>query len=151
DLHYIIPWAWSPDGKSIVALLSRGDDTNQLAWVSLTDGALKPLKSLDWRWPMNVSLSTDGRYLAFDLNQSDKSVERDIFVLTAAGKTEATLVQHPSDDYAPVWSPDGKAIVFASNRAGSTGLWSIPVADGKSAGAAELIKADVGQIMPLGC
>jgi Tol biopolymer transport system component len=151
ELHYIIPWAWSPDGKSIIALLSRGDDTNQLTWVSIANGATRPLKSLDWRWPMNVSLSSDGRFLVYDLNQGENATERDLFVLTADGKSESLLIRHPADDYAPVWAPDGKAVLFASNRSGSVGLWSVPVTDGRPAGPAELLKGDMGQIMPLGC
>jgi len=136
ELHYIIPWAWSPDAKSIVALLSRGDDTNQLAWVSLTDGSTRLLKSLDWRWPMNVSLSNDGRFLAYNLNQSETGPARDVFILSADGKSESPLIRHPADDYAPVWSYDGKAVLFASNRTGTVGLWTVPVVDGHPAGPA---------------
>lgn len=151
ELHYIIPWAWAPDGNAIVALLSRGDDTNQLVWISIADGSTRLLKSLEWRWPMNVGLSSDGRFLVYDLNQAENATERDLFVLTADGKSESSLVRHAADDYAPVWSPDGKAVLFASNRTGSVGLWSIPVVDGQPAGPAELLKGDMGQIMPLGC
>jgi Tol biopolymer transport system component len=151
ELHYIIPWAWSPDGKAVVTLLSRGDDTNQLVWVSIADGSTRLLKSLDWRWPMNTSLSSDGRFLVYDLNQSENASQRDVFIMTADGKSESTLVRHPSDDYAPVWAPDGKSVLFASNRTGAVGLWSIPVADGKPAGPAELVKGDLGQVTPLGC
>jgi Tol biopolymer transport system component len=150
ELHYIIPWAWSPDGKSVVALVSRGDDTNQLAWVSLSDGSTRSLKSLEWRWPMNVSLSSDGRFLVYDLNQAENSTERDLFVMTADGKRETPLVRHPADDYAPVWTPDGRAVLFASNRGGTVGLWSVAVANGEPAGEAELVKGDLGQITPLG-
>jgi Tol biopolymer transport system component len=41
-------------------------------------------------------------------------------------------------------------VIFASNRTGSVGLWTIPVSGGKASGAPELIKSDLGQISPLG-
>jgi Tol biopolymer transport system component len=43
------------------------------------------------------------------------------------------------------WSPDGKRLLFASNRTGPTSLWSVPFADGKVEGQAEIIRANVGQ------
>ena len=150
DLHYIIPWAWSQDGKSVIAMLSRGDDTNQLVWVSLADGAVRVLKSLGWHWPVNVNLSSDGRFIVYDLNQAQNSTDRDIYVMAADGTQESALVEHPSDDYAPIWTPDGHSVVFASNRTGSVGLWSIPVREGQAAGSPELIKSEMGQISPLG-
>ena len=150
DIHYIIPWAWSPDGKSVLTLLSRGDDTNQLAWVSVGNGAIRALKSLEWRWPIHVSLSPDGRFLAYDVNVSEEEPERDIFIMTADGSRELPLIRHPADDYAPLWSPDGEAVLFTSTRNGAAGIWSVPVASGQATGVAELLKGDLGQIMPLG-
>ncbi len=150
DLHYIIPWAWSPDAKSVIVLLSRGDDTNQLAWVSLSDGAVRPLKSLEWRWPVNVSLSPDGRFLAYDLTAANHGPERDIFILAADGSREFPLVEHPADDYAPLWSPDGKAVLFGSTRTGTAGIWSVAFAEHPARRPAELVKGGLGQITPLG-
>jgi Tol biopolymer transport system component len=149
DIHYIIPWAWSPDGQQVLALLSRGDDTNQLVWIALADGALRPLKSLEWRWPVNVSLSPDGRFITYDLTVADNARERDIFLMAADGSQEFTLVRHPADDYAPVWTPDGKSLLFASTRTGTVGVWSLPIAEGQATGAPELVKGDLGQIMLL--
>src|SRR5262249_36660933 len=94
DLHYIIPWAWSPDAKSVVALLSRGDDTNQLVWVSMVDGSIRPLKSMGWLTPTNVSVSSDGKFLVYDLNQAETQTDRDIFIMAADGSRESRLIQH---------------------------------------------------------
>jgi Tol biopolymer transport system component len=150
DLHYIIPWAWSSDDKSVIVLLSRGDDTNQLAWVSVPNGAVRPLKSLEWQSPTSVSLSPDGRFLVYDLPQSNEGPEQDIFIMAADGSREFPLVRHPADDYAPVWTPDGSSVLFASTRTGAVGIWGIPVAEGRPAGPPELLKGGLGQITPLG-
>lgn len=150
DLHYIIPWDWSPDDTSVVALLSRGDDTNQLARISIRNGSIQPLKSIDWLTPTNLSISPDGRFIVYDLNQADNISERDLFILSADGSKESRLVNHPSDDYAPVWAPDGNNVLFFSNRTGTAGLWSLPVRDGQPTAPERLIKSDLGQVSPLG-
>jgi Tol biopolymer transport system component len=48
------------------------------------------------------------------------------------------------------WSPDGKWLLFASDRTGAMGLWAIAIADGKPQGAAQLIRPDVGWPESLG-
>jgi hypothetical protein len=41
---YYQPTAWSPDGKAILTVLQKPDRTWQIAWVSTTEGTVKPLK-----------------------------------------------------------------------------------------------------------
>jgi len=48
------------------------------------------------------------------------------------------------------WTPDGKALLFTSDRTGSLGLWSIAVVDGKPNGQPALLKTDIGKITSLG-
>ena len=44
----------------------------------------------------------------------------------AADGTEPTnLTQSAGDDWAPVWSPDGQRIAFASNRDGNTEVYVV--------------------------
>ena len=150
DIRSITPWGWSPDGKSIAALLSRGDGSNELAWVAVADGAIRPLKSLAWRRSRHLDISPDGRFLVYDSPVSDTAPERDIFVMTADGTHEFPLVRDPADDYAPLWSPDGHAVLFISNRTGTPGVWSVPVVEGQTGGTPVLVKPDLGPALPLG-
>lgn len=143
---YLQPAAWSPDGTGILTLLTRADDTNQMALISSADGSARVLKTLDWRYPLMPVFSPDGRSIAFDFPPSAASAERDIFLMAADGSHEIPLVQHPANDFLPAWAPGGTSVVFLSDRAGSVGLWMVPVADGKPAGAPRLLKGDIGRV-----
>lgn len=149
DLDYIQPAQWSEDGKNILALFRKKDRTHQIAIVSVKDGTARILKTLDWRSPLKLSLSPDGRYIAYDFPPNEKSEARDIVVLAADGSREIVLVSHPANDATPVWTPDGSGILFTSDRSGSNGAWLIPVADGKASGPAKFIKPDIGQMVPM--
>ena len=151
EVQYLQPAAWSPDGKHILATFFRKDRTNQIVFVSVADGSVRVLKTLDWRSPEKMSLSPDGRTIAYDFPPQEDSPERDIFLLAADGSRETPLIEHPANDLFPVWAPDGKRILFASDRTGTLGAWVIQVANGKPQGAPELVKPDMGRrILPMG-
>jgi Tol biopolymer transport system component len=142
---------WSPDGKSILTVLTRKDRTNQMALISVRDGAVRVLKTFDQRAPGRPRFSPDGRYIAYAFPQRPESVEQDIFLLTLDGGRETPLVQHPANDGLLDWTPDGKGILFRSDRTGTVGVWWTQVAEGKSQGTPELIKPDLGQALtPMG-
>jgi Tol biopolymer transport system component len=94
--------------------------------------------------------SPDGQRLAFDLPAGDAVTQRDIFVLAVDGSREFAAVVHPARDTVMGWSPDGTRLLFASDRNGTTGLWSLPVVDGKPVGAPELIQGNIGDASSLG-
>ncbi|MEE8537829.1 MAG: hypothetical protein V3S71_07440 [Acidobacteriota bacterium] len=150
DLEFIWPFDWSADGKQILATFARKDRVNQIVLVSVADGSVQVLKTLDWRYPANISFSPDGRYIVYDFPTKEDAPERDIFVLAADGSHENPLVEHPSDDHMLGWAPDGTRALFASDRTGSWDAWLIPVADGRPRESPELVKRDIGDIMPMG-
>lgn len=144
------PVDWSPDEKYILARFLASDRTFQIVLVSAADGSVRVLKKLDWRLPGKICFSPDGRYIAYDFPPEQDSPNRDIFLLSADGSREVPLVQHPANDVLLGWTPDGTSILFASDRTGSMGVWSVRVANGKAHESPELIKADAGQIAALG-
>ena len=89
-----------------------------------------------------MSLSPDGRYVAYDL-------AGDVFLLAVRGTHEAVLVENPAKDFNPIWTPDGSRILFTSDRTGTSGIWVLSVADGNPQGAPELLRADLGKTWPL--
>ena len=142
DVTDIEPYDWSPDGDWLAVTWQLKDRTAQTGLASTQDGSLRVLKS-SVGGPTRMFFSPDGKYLGFDLPAGDK-IGRNIFVLTVDGSGETEAVVGPSQNIMMGWSPDGKRLLFASDRSGSMGLWAIPMADGKPNGAPELVRPNIG-------
>ena len=143
EVARISPGDWSPDGKWLAVQLVRKDKTAQIGLVAVTDGSLRVLKSVDARGTSKLFFSPDSKYLAYDLPTSDTANRRDVFVLAIDGSREIPAVVHPRNDVLMGWSPDGKRLLFTSDRTGSTGLWALAFINGEPQGAPEQIKVDV--------
>ena len=147
--NYLFVRGWTPDGLKLLVTRSLEDGTWQIALLSVRDGSIRLLKSLLWA-QIGASISPDGRYIAYDAPAGEGAeTPRNIFVLAADGSQEGAIVQHPSNNHSTIWSPDGSQVLFVSDRTGTPSLWSVPVKDGKTAGEAELVRSDIGTIMPL--
>ena len=77
------------------------------------------------KWLRDVKISPDGKEIAF-------TYKGDIWKVPAAGGSAVRLTSQPSYESEPVWSPDGKSIAFASDRAGGSDIY-IMSADGGAA------------------
>ncbi|MEE8325790.1 MAG: tetratricopeptide repeat protein [candidate division NC10 bacterium] len=139
------PLGWSRDGKYILAIQGRKDENLErgrdygIVLVSVADGSWRVLKS-QGVLTYHINLSPDGRYVVSDGRPKVGSKKRDIYLLAADGSREETWIEHPADDSAPLWTPDGKRIVFVSDRSGSPSLWLLDVDDGKPKGTPQRIK-----------
>ena len=99
------------------------------------DGSARNIKTLGWSHPSKLCLSPDGRWIVYDSPQKEGAPERDIFLVSADGSREMPLVKHPADDLVLGWTPDGKKVLFASDRTGATmSVWAVEVSDGKPQG-----------------
>ena len=151
DVPYLQPMDWFPSRHRILVLLARKDNFNQIVTVSVEDGSVTVIKSLDWRWTSKMRLSPDGRHIVYDLPAGDdNNSQRDIRLLATDGSSERTLVEHPGKDHVVGWTPDGGRVLFISDRTGGPGLWAITVKDGKPAGPPELLKSSFETDGPLG-
>lgn len=74
---------------------------------------------------LSVAVSPDGRTILFDLLG-------DIYRLDSGGGTAEALIAGPAFETQPIFSPDGRRIVFISDRSGSENVW-IADADGANA------------------
>jgi len=74
--------------------------------------------------------SPDGRWLAFTGHYDGNT---DVYVMPAEGGTPRRLTWHPGQDGAAGWTPDGKNVLFLSDRdayADFTRLYTVPVGGG---------------------
>jgi Tol biopolymer transport system component len=149
EFWYFLPLEWSRDGRTILSIVSQKSG-NSLALVSASDGAVRVLKPTERSQAQGASLSPDGRWLAYGMPGGEDPGQYDIRILATDGSSDAPLVEHPSRDILPVWTPDGQQILFVSDRGGTLGLWIVPVAQGRAQGEPRLVKPDVGRIRPLG-
>lgn len=143
EVPVVSPEDWSPDGNWVAVQLKRNDKTAQISLVAVQDGSLRVLKSVEWRGSTKLFFSPDGKYLAYDLPATDTSDRRDVFILAVDGSRDIPAVVHPSNDVVMGWSPDGRDLLFTSDRTGSIGLWALAVIDGKPQRTPGQIKADV--------
>ncbi len=58
------------------------------------------------------------------------SIEGDLWIRDASGRRWARLTSGPAWDREPVWTRDGAALVFVSDRGGGTHIWRIPTRGG---------------------
>ncbi len=68
-------------------------------------------------------LHHDGRTMAFASTRN--SDHADIFMKDVDGYAITQLTSDPADDIQPRFSPDGKSVVFCSNRCGNWDIWVV--------------------------
>jgi Tol biopolymer transport system component len=154
---------WSPDGKSIlVMILHKPDQTRQVARISASDGSLKVLKELGWRRynvGTRLSFSSDGQWIVYQARAVNPTkyppapsdpADTHIYMLSADGSGETEIVKTAGANEQPVWTSDGKHVLFTSNRTGQWDLWSVAIGDGRAAGPEILLHSGIGNISAMG-
>ena len=143
---------WSSDGKHIVATLSvRGKPESHIILISTADGSIEVLKIFDKSYLGGKPwLSPDNRFVAFDLQDEKASGNCDIYLLSLENKQVNPLIKQPSHDYMLGWTPDGKNILYASDKKGTVDAMIIRIDGGKSVGQPKPVKQNIGPIVPLG-
>jgi len=153
---WVEPYDWSSDGKHILATLSKNREKTplQIVLISVVDKSVRLLKTLDWNIlgrPLGaMGFSPDGSYIIYPRPSKKDSQKCDLFLISVEKGNEKPLVKHPAEDFFLGWSPDGKWVLFASDRTGTVDAWIIPVKEGNPLGSPELIKKGIGNIDPLG-
>lgn len=118
--------AWSADGTRIAF-----SGTRDLFAVRVADGRLTALtrSGESWRGNFTPAYSPDGRTLAF--SRSTDAFNNDIFLARPDGSGLRRLTRslgthdRQGEEMMPAWSPDGRTLVFVSNRDGNFELYAI--------------------------
>jgi serine/threonine-protein kinase len=111
---------WTPKGDYLT--FSRNHEgVMDIYQIPVNDASPSNIKRLTTqlstkpRYP--TSWSPDGNYLLF--TQVDlESTGYDIYILTSKNKEEEAIISTPDDEWGGIFSPDGKYIVYASDREG---------------------------------
>jgi dipeptidyl aminopeptidase/acylaminoacyl peptidase len=97
---------------TLVYVPGTAANANPIDWMT-RDGQTSVLRATKAAWA-NPRFSPDGRKLAVDISDGK---QRDIWVYEWARDTLTQLTFDPGQDVVPVWTPDGRRLVFASDRA----------------------------------
>jgi serine/threonine-protein kinase len=137
DVHYAAfsPFDVSRTG-SLVYRVGRG------SWkLSVTDRAGREQQVLSERFPWSPRFSPDGRRVAYSALTPGEQGEdmwsgevwhTDLFVFDLASGSTERLTTDGNDNNEPIWSPDGRAIVFDAGLLGTKDLY-VRALDGDSA------------------
>ena len=114
-----------PDGERVVAV-REGGGTNRLVLVELATGAVSPLTKADpdrhWAFPR---WSPDGSRIAASEWRSGGRF--DVVILDSGGDLVARVTDDRAVDTSPVWSPDGRTLLWSSDRTGIPNLFAAPI------------------------
>jgi dipeptidyl aminopeptidase/acylaminoacyl peptidase len=127
---------WSPDGKHI-AFLSTRDEKPQVYLIPVDGGEARALTAMPQGVGGGPVWSPDGKHIAFTAGPAIESpdptkpyrvtrhiyrfdgtgyldnVVQDLYIIPVEGGEAKQLTQDDCHNSAPVWSPDGKEILFA--------------------------------------
>jgi Tol biopolymer transport system component len=140
----VYPLDWSDQNHTIlIALINRIEKTARLALLPEKGGAPRTIVSGDSNELADIAqFSPDGELI---VGMKKKEKNTDVYVWAVDGGGETRITDHPADDVYPLWSPDGKYIVFVSDRAKTVDLWAVPMAGPRPAGDPIRIQADIGK------
>jgi Tol biopolymer transport system component/predicted Ser/Thr protein kinase len=133
----IVGFAWAPNSKELA--IAAG---NELRSITIDDGSSRKIADLALRNPLGaafpLSWSPDGRRIAY-AEGNPGYVAREgpmsnlapasISVVTIATRQTRSVTDATSLNHVPVWTPDGRHLLFVSDRSGSRDIYRVPISD----------------------
>ena len=127
--------AVSPNGGH-VAFASNRSGYFDLYILTLASGEARQITNTP-EYDSAPSWSPDSQWLTFE-TYDGSDLEVSVVSLTDPSQPPVPLTEDSAADYAPAWSPRGRAIAFVSNRSGNPDVWL-----------ADLDRADAGRFVNL--
>ena len=152
DVEDIALFGWMPDGKELLARLTREDKSTELALVPAAGGSARTVRSPSpYTGPAERGqLSPDGKHLAYRVQAAGGGGAWATRVFALDGGLEASLVDRPANAWNAGWAGDGR-FVFYSAEKGSEGVWAVKVVGGKAQGPPERVAGKLDDsIQPVG-
>lgn len=122
--------AWSADGKTLVIAEEGVEDpsirnsTSSLWRVDVVSGRSEKIETrMDAVQP---ACSPDGKWIAF-WGLPEATGKRVIALVPFAGGDPLVAIDDEYFNWNPVWLPDSRALVFASDRGGAMNLWRVSI------------------------
>lgn len=112
--------AWSPDGRALA--FTRGSARGGDLWVMERNGRSPHKIATD---ATNPAWSPDGKQIVFESGRDNNGetcfddachANSEVYSMNADGTGQRRLTSQSADDGSPSWSPDGRWVVFASER-----------------------------------
>jgi len=126
--------SWSPDGKELVVSTVKFEDPlnrrgqGQLWAIDTAAGSRRPILAVGDA--VQPAWSPHGGRIAY-WGLTGNGGQRDLYTVAANGSESrrggVPVTQDRPVDWSPAWSPDGRYLLFASDRGGSMNLWRIPI------------------------
>jgi eukaryotic-like serine/threonine-protein kinase len=158
-------WSVPPLGGTPRRLLGFGDnpqfsaDAERLVfernrheiWTARADGSdAKRVEGVPFSWypgTLNPSFSPDGTSIVYFMPEIGPN--GDFWIVPSGGGTPRQLTHDLTEGGGPIWTRDGRFIIFSSLRGGSRTLWRVPAAGGTpeplTAGAGEDLEPALSQ------
>ncbi|MDB4582331.1 DUF5050 domain-containing protein, partial [Draconibacterium sp.] len=123
EINEMFP-CWSPNGKTIIYCQEENDGW-KIYQMDRNGGNREKVTDYNGPdWEIYPQYSPNGKKIAYFTNKPESKV-RNIFVMNKDGQNRQQLTHTNFVDENPFWSPDGKYIVFQSNRTGNFQIYTM--------------------------
>jgi serine/threonine protein kinase len=119
DFNFVPRASWMPDSRHAVLSFSTGGGQPSLWLADLKREKMRRLTASAGA-EEDPSVAPDGRRLVFTSTTDDF----DLIELPLDGSRPRTLLANSRNMYSPSWSPDGDQFLYATDRDGSSEIWS---------------------------
>ncbi len=111
----------------------------KLFTIDLATGQVRQItRGTEWR-DESPRWSPDGQAIAFASNRAHYGAQAeagspdfDVYVMRADGSQVRRITSDPGNDRDPSWLPDGRSVVFSSDRASRGDLYRVRLSDGQT-------------------
>jgi tricorn protease len=104
---------WAPDSEGLIFV-----GANEMVHVDIATGRNTRLGRNAERGYSGIQFSSDGRWLVY--SRSDEDLNGEVYLFDIDERREYNVTDHPAREGNASLTPDGKRVVFTSNRDGGT-------------------------------